>query len=84
RLYHLRQEGGAREIDLIAELGLRRVIGLEIKARSAPSAESARHLVWLRDQLGDTFVGGIVLHTGRHAYRLDERIVAAPICTIWA
>jgi uncharacterized protein len=45
RLYHLRQEGGAREIDLIAELGLRRVIGLEIKARSAPSAESARHLV---------------------------------------
>ncbi len=84
RLYHLRQEGGAREIDLIAELGLRRVIGLEIKARSAPSAESAKHLVWLRDQLGDTFVGGVVLHTGRHVYRLSERIVAAPICTIWA
>lgn len=35
-------------------------------------------------QLGDTFVGGVVLHTGRHVYRLDDRIVAAPICTIWA
>ena len=42
--YHLRQEGGAREIDLIAELGLQRVIGLEIKARSAPSAEFAN--IW--------------------------------------
>lgn len=84
RLYHLRQEGGAREIDLIAELGVRRVIGLEIKARSAPSAEAARHLVWLRDRLGDAFIGGVVLHTGRHVYRLDERIVAAPISTIWA
>ncbi len=37
RLYHLRQEGGARKIDLIAELGVRRVIGLEITARSARS-----------------------------------------------
>ncbi|MEO7195542.1 MAG: hypothetical protein ABIZ05_12105 [Pseudonocardiaceae bacterium] len=80
----MRQEGGAREIDLIAELGLRRVLGLEIKARSASSAESAKHLVWLRDQLGDTFVGGVVLHTGRHVYRLADKIVAAPICTIWA
>jgi predicted AAA+ superfamily ATPase len=71
RLYHLRQEGGAREIDLIAELGLRRVIGLEIKARSAPSAESARHLVWLRDQLGDTFVAG--LERLRHCHRHAER-----------
>jgi hypothetical protein len=43
----------------------------------------ARNLVWLRDRLGDTFVGG-VLHTGRHVYRLDDKIVAAPICTIWA
>lgn len=41
-------------------------------------------LLWLRDQLGDAFAGGVVLHTGRHIYQLEDRIVAAPICTIWA
>ena len=84
RLYHLRQEGGAREVDLVAELNPRQVIGLEIKARSAPAAKDARHLVWLRDQLGESFVAGVVLHTGPHTYRLADRIVAAPIASIWS
>lgn len=84
RLYHLRQEAGAREIDIVAELSYRKIVGLEIKASSAPNAQDARHLVWLRDQLGEVFVGGVVLHTGPHAYRLDERIVAAPIACLWS
>lgn len=83
RLYHLRQEGCAREVDLVAELNPRQVIGLEIKARSAPADKDARHLVWLRDQLGESFVAGVVLHTGPHVYRLADRIVAAPIASIW-
>lgn len=84
RLCHLRQEGGAREVDIVAELTYRKVVGLEIKASSAPNREAARHLVWLRDQLGDMFVGGVVLHTGPYVYRLDDRIVAAPIACLWS
>lgn len=84
QLFHLRQEGGAREVDIVAELGFRKVVGLEIKASSAPTGHDARHLVWLRDQLGETFAGGVVLHTGPYVYRLDERIVAAPIACIWS
>jgi predicted AAA+ superfamily ATPase len=83
RLYHLRQEGGAREVDLIAELGFRRIVAVEIKARSAVDKSHARHLVWLRDQLGDAFAAGVVLHTGPHVYPLDDRITAAPIASIW-
>ncbi|MGH8903983.1 MAG: ATP-binding protein [Egibacteraceae bacterium] len=84
RLYHLRQEGGAREVDLVAEFGARTLVAVEIKARSAVNRDAARHLIWLRDQLGEDFVAGVVLHTGPRIYQLDERIVAAPVATLWA
>jgi uncharacterized protein len=84
RIYHLRQEQGRHEIDLVVEVGAERVIGIEVKADSAPDADSAKHLRWLRDELGDRFVGGVVLHTGPASFSLDDRIVAAPISTLWA
>ena len=84
RLHHLRTEQGRREVDVIAEIGAHRVAGIEIKATSAPSGNDAVHLAWMRDQLGDRFAAGVVLHTGPHSFQLAERIVAAPICTLWA
>ncbi|WP_433174729.1 ATP-binding protein [Actinoallomurus sp. CA-150999] len=84
RMHHLRQEGGRREIDILIELAGHRVIGIEVKASTGPNRDSGRHLAWLRDELGDRFVHGLVLHTGRHIYELGDRITAAPICTLWA
>jgi hypothetical protein len=55
-----------------------------VKADSGPGRASARHLLWLQDQLDDRFVAGVVLHTGSRVYELGERIVAAPISTLWA
>lgn len=63
---------------------MNRVVGIEVKASSAPTAHSAKHLMWLRDELGDKFIGRIVLHTGPHSYPLDAKIVAAPIATLWS
>ncbi|SNQ45758.1 putative ATPase (AAA+ superfamily) [Frankia canadensis] len=83
RLYHLRGEKGQHEVDLLAELGAERVIGIEVKAHAAPDASAARHLVWLRDELGDRFVAGVVLHTGPRRYRLAPDIHAVPICALW-
>ena len=84
RLYHLRSEQGRIEIDIVAELRGQRIIGIEVKAGSAPSGQDARHLGWLQDNLGDRFVAGVVLHTGPATYPLGSRIVAAPISTLWA
>lgn len=84
RLYHLRSEQGRIEIDIVAELRGQRIIGIEVKAGSAPSGQDARHLGWLRDNLGDRFVAGVVLHTGPATYPLGSRIIAAPISTLWA
>ena len=83
RLHHLRTERGRHEVDLIAELGGGRLIGLEIKATGGPRKGDARHLAWLRDKIGERFVAGVLLHTGPRTYEISERIVAAPICTLW-
>lgn len=83
RLFHLRQEQGRHEVDIIVEYGGGRIVGLEIKATSAPQRDDARHLAWLRDQLGDRFLGGVVLHTGPRGFGLEDRIVAAPISALW-
>jgi predicted AAA+ superfamily ATPase len=84
RLHHLRTEKGRQEVDLVVEYGAGRVVGFEIKAKAAPTQRDARHLGWLRDELGDRFVHGVVLHTGPAIYPLGDQITAVPICALWA
>ncbi len=83
RLHHLRSANGRQEIDLVAELPGGKVVGIEIKAAAAVGRNDARHLAWLRDQLGDRFAAGVVLHTGPDTFELGDRILAAPISAIW-
>lgn len=83
-LYHLRTEQGRHEIDIVVEYADSQVFGLEVKASGALGRNDAKHLEWLRDELGDRFIGGAVLHSGPRLYPLAERIVAAPICSLWA
>jgi hypothetical protein len=84
RWFHLRDKNGRHEVDLVIEFGGGRIAGVEIKAAAAPNRSDARHLEWLRDELGDRFIAGVVLHTGPRAFELAERVIAAPISTIWA
>ena len=84
QLSHLRLADGRREVDLIADYGARGIVAIEIKATNAPNARDARHLEWLRDELGPRFAAGAVLHVGRRTYRLSDQIEAIPICALWA
>ncbi len=83
RLYHVRQQQGRFEVDLIAELAGGGLVGMEVKATAAPGPADARHLAGLRDRYPDTFVAGVVLHTGPRAYGLGERLAAVPISALW-
>lgn len=62
----------------------RAAAGIEVRAAATVTVSDARHLTWLRDQTGDAFAAGIVLHTGPHAFRISDRIVAAPVSTLWS
>lgn len=83
-LYHLRSRQGRQEVDIVVEYAGGGIFGLEVKAGGGPNRSEAKHLEWLRDELGDRFIGGAVLHSGPRLYPLAERIVAAPICSLWA
>lgn len=83
RLHHLRAGQARHEVDILVELAGGRVIGIEVKADAAPGGSAARHLRWLRDELGERFALGLVLHTGPRTFELDERIAAVPICALW-
>jgi hypothetical protein len=84
RLYHVRDTDGRHEVDIVAELAGERVLAFEVKASSSVTAHDARHLAWMRDELGDRFIFGAVLHTGPRSFQLGDRIKALPISTIWA
>lgn len=84
RAYHLRQQQGRHEVDIVLEAANGRVIGVEVKAEAAPTMRSARHLGWLRDELGERFLAGVVLHTGPRPYALGDRLSALPMCALWA
>lgn len=83
RLSHLREQDGRREIDVIAELGGGRIIGIEIRSAASVLPRDARHLKWLSQTMGDRFIAGTVLHTGPDTYQLADRIYAAPISSLW-
>lgn len=81
-LRHFRDRDG-REIDFILESRDGRVTGIEVKATSTPSGKDFRHLIWLRDRLGDRFTGGIVVHLGQDSYPFGDRLYSVPISALW-
>jgi predicted AAA+ superfamily ATPase len=81
--YHLRDRNQAREVDVVLESAVGRVVGIEVKSASTVDTRSARHLAWLRDQLGSDFHRGIVLHTGATTFPLGDRLWAVPIAALW-
>jgi predicted AAA+ superfamily ATPase len=83
QMHHLRTKAGLQEIDLIVELEDGRILALDFKATAAPSGHDAKHLAWFRDQVGDRFLAGAVMHTGPAVFSLGDRILAIPLCAMW-
>jgi uncharacterized protein len=82
RPYHYRDRDG-REIDLLLETRDGRIVAIEVKAGATVRAEDTRHLVHLRNALGDRFHRGVVLYTGNRTLPFGNRIVATPLDALW-
>lgn len=72
------------EVDLVLERRDGGVVGVEIKAGTRARDPDFVGLRKLRDTLGDTFIGGLVLYTGEHAYTHGDRLHALPLDRLWA
>ena len=83
QMFHLRTDGGRQEIDLLLEYDGGQVFAIGVTASAIPTISDGRHLVWLRDELGDRFAGGVVFHTGPEMLELSDRIKAIPVCALW-
>ena len=81
KMFHFRDRSG-HEVDFVLERR-GRLVGLEVKSATSVDRSDARSLMWLRDQLGDALHLGAVLYTGKLPFRIDDRLWALPISTLW-
>jgi predicted AAA+ superfamily ATPase len=77
------RENDAREIDFVLEGPGGAVVGIEVKATTSPGTDTAKHLRWLGERLGDRFTAGIVLHLGQRASSFGGKIHAIPVSALW-
>lgn len=84
RVRHLRLQGGRHEVDLIIERADQRVVAIEAKLGGTVESDDVRHLLWLREQLGDDLIDAIVIHTGPQAYRRQDGIAVIPLALLGA
>ena len=77
------REGENREIDFVLEGPGGAVVGIEVKATTSPGADTARHLRWFREKIGDRFRAGIVFHLGSRSSSFGDGIQAIPVSALW-
>lgn len=82
RLHHYRTRDG-EEVDAVLEHHDGRVVGIEVKASSSVSSDDLRHLRHLRTKAGERFHLGLLLYTGTEVLPLGDRLIAAPIDSLW-
>ena len=55
----------------------RRIIPVRAGGAS-PRPGDTRHLLWLRERLGERLADAVVITTGRHAYRDEDDVAVVP------
>lgn len=82
-MFHFRDRDGA-EVDIVLETRDGRVVGVEVKAASTVVDRDFAGLRLLERKLGDRFVGGVVLYTGRSYAPFGRKLAALPVEALWA
>lgn len=82
RVGHLRRRDGDHEVDLIAHGTGRRRVAFEVKLSRSVTDRDVKHLIWLKDLLGDELADTVVLTTGRDAYRRRDGVAVVPLALL--
>lgn len=82
RIFHYRRQSD--EIDLVMENRAGDLVAVEIKAAATVVERDWRALARLRDELGEPFKCGVVVHTGAQTVPLGDRLFAVPLSGLWA
>ncbi len=80
---HLRTSRGDHEIDLIVRpRGTPGVLAIEVRLSGSVGDDDVRHLVWLRDRIGDELIDAVVITNGSAAYRRNDGIGVVPLALL--
>lgn len=82
RVAHFRTRGGEREVDVIVELDDGRVLAIEAKLGADVDRRDVRHLLWLREELGDRVADLVVVTTGLVAHRRPDGVAVVPLALL--
>jgi predicted AAA+ superfamily ATPase len=82
RVFHMRDQSGRHEVDLIVVRGDQRVVAIEVKLSWTVENDDVKHLLWLRDKLGTDLLDAVVLTTGTTAYRRADGIGVVPLALL--
>jgi hypothetical protein len=77
-VYHLRTREGRHEVDLILRRRDGKILAFEVKLSPSVSDADVRHLVWLRNELGEDLLDAGVITTGSDAYRRRDGFAVIP------
>jgi predicted AAA+ superfamily ATPase len=81
-LYFFRTHSGL-EVDLVIESLDGRIVAVEVKSAASVGKRDFRGLEFLRDQLGERFIRGILLYTGEQVLPAGDRIWVMPVDSLW-
>lgn len=82
-VHHFRTYEGTREVDFIVSRGAE-FVAIESKLAPSVGADDVKHLLWLKKQCGENMVAGMVVTTGKVAYRRTDGIYVVPLALLGA
>ncbi|MFM9877592.1 MAG: ATP-binding protein [Rhodoglobus sp.] len=80
---HLRTRNGDHEVDFIVHRGAA-CVALEVKLGATVDDFDVRHLLWLKQQLGENLRDMVVVNTGARAYRRTDGVAVVPAALLGA
>ncbi len=83
-LSHMRTIDQRHEVDIILESRNGDVMALEVKLSSLVHDKDVRHLLWLKDKLGEKLKEMVVVTTGSSAYRRSDGVAVIPLALLGA
>lgn len=82
KVFHLRNNAGEHEIDLIVQGVDGQVLAIEVKLAHSVSDADVRHLLWLCEQIPDRVADLVVVTTGTTAYRRRDGVAVIPLALL--
>lgn len=82
KCYHFRTTSG-QEVDIILEYPTGEIVGIEIKSRATVTSNDFKWLKTLQEDVGKTFLRGIVFYTGDKIIPFGENMLAIPVHMLW-